>query len=479
MSTEYEPVIGLEIHCQLQTDSKIFSTESTEFGGEPNSQVNEYDLGLPGVLPVPNERAIEYAIRAGLALNCDIQNETEFARKNYFYPDLPKGYQISQHETPLLEGGHLDVETEDGIENRIGIDHIHLEEDAGKSTHVADKHKSLIDLNRTGVPLIEIVSEPDIRSAEQASAYFKKLRDIVVYLGISDGDMSEGSLRCDANVSVRPKGASEFGTRTELKNINSFKFVKDAIDYEINRHIERLQSGDSVVQQTRLYDPDAGQTVSMRKKEESHDYRYFSEPDVPTVEISEAWVDEIRRDLPELPEEKKERYTQQLSLDEYDADVIARDRQLAEYFESAVDAYPDNPEDIANWIINNLLAALNEDETLDSIEVEPGQLGDLISLIDTDTISGNIAQDVFEKMIETGEDPESIVEQEGLKQISDKGELEDIVKDIIEENPDNVEAYRDGKQQLIGWFIGQVMQATNGQANPQVAREVLQQKLQE
>jgi aspartyl-tRNA(Asn)/glutamyl-tRNA(Gln) amidotransferase subunit B len=475
---KYEVVIGLEVHVQLQTKSKIFSSASAAYGAQPNTQVSEVDLGLPGVLPVLNRTAVEYAMRAGFALNCEVREWSQFARKNYFYPDLPKGYQISQFEYPLCEHGHLDIELEDSEEKkRVGIVRIHMEEDAGKSTHVEDRPYSLVDLNRAGVPLIEIVSAPDMRSADEAVAYLKELRNIVVYLGVSDGNMQEGSFRCDSNVSIRPKGQEELGTRTELKNINSFKFIKDAINYEIDRQIELVEAGGEVVQETRLYNPSKGETFAMRSKEESHDYRYFPEPDLPPLVIDEAWREEVRESLPELPAEKRARYQEEYELSAYDAGVLTDDRLLAEYFERAVDAYADNPKGVANWVINELLGRLDAQTTIETVAVRPPELGKLVRLIDEDVISGKIAKQVFEEMLASGGDPEEIVEEKGLKQISDEGALGEIIDGIIADNPDQVATYREGNTNIVGWFVGQVMQATKGQANPQLANQMLRERL--
>jgi aspartyl-tRNA(Asn)/glutamyl-tRNA(Gln) amidotransferase subunit B len=477
---KYEVVIGLEVHVQLQTKSKIFSPASASYGAEPNSQVSEVDLGLPGVLPVLNRTAVEYAMRAGFALDCDVREWSEFSRKNYFYPDLPKGYQISQFQYPICEGGHLDIEVEDADDKkRIGITRIHMEEDAGKSTHVEDRPYSLVDLNRAGVPLIEIVSEPDLRSPEEAVAYLKELRNIVVYLGITDGNMQEGSFRCDSNVSVRPHGQEELGTRTELKNINSFKFIKDAVNFEIDRQIELVESGGEVVQETRLYNPDKGETFAMRSKEESHDYRYFPEPDLPPLVIDERWKDEVRESLPELPAQKRARYESEYELSAYDAGVLTDDRLLAEYFEQCVDTYADNPQGVANWIINELLGRLDAQTTLETLEVRPPELAKLVGLIDDDVISGKIAKQVFEEMLESGADPEKIVEDKGLTQISDEDALGEIIDGIIADNPEQVGQYRDGNTNLVGWFVGQVMQATKGQANPGMANQMLRKRLEE
>jgi aspartyl-tRNA(Asn)/glutamyl-tRNA(Gln) amidotransferase subunit B len=474
---KYEAVIGLEVHGQLLTDSKIFSSASTAFGADPNSQVSPVDLGLPGVLPVLNRKAVEFAMKAGLALNCEIRRWSQFARKNYFYPDLPKGYQISQFEFPICEEGHLDVPLEDGETSRIGITRIHMEEDAGKSSHVQGRPVSLVDLNRAGVPLIEIVSEPDIRSADEAVAYLKELRNILVYLRVCDGNMEEGSFRCDANVSVRPRGQEEFGTRAELKNINSFKFIRDAIEYEITRQVQLIEKGGEVVQETRLYNPDKGVTFAMRSKEESHDYRYFPEPDLPPLEIDDAWLEEVRGSLPELPAQKRARYTEDFGLSAYDAGVLTGDRALAEYYEQALDAYGDNPKGLANWVINELLSEVDSDTGLDDFAFGPQEVARLVELIDDDTISGKIAKQVFEEMLADGGDPDDIIEEQGLKQISDEGALVTMIQEVMDENPEQVQTYRDGNHNVLGWFIGQVMQKSRGQANPQAVNELLREML--
>ena len=469
----WELVVGCEIHCQLATNTKIFSSAPTTFGAEPNTQVNEVDLGLPGFLPVLNKPAVGFAVAAGLALDCTIHQTSIFARKNYFYPDLPKGYQISQHETPICEHGHLDVELEDGVK-RIGITRIHMEEDAGKSSHAGSS--SLVDLNRAGVPLIEIVSEPDMRHPDEVVAYLKEMRAIVQYLGVCDGNMEEGSFRCDANVSVRRRGETELGTRCELKNINSFKFVKDAINYEMRRQIELIESGQKVVQQTRLYNPDKGTTFAMRDKEESHDYRYFPEPDLPPMVVSDAWMAEIKSGLPELPAAKRSRYQAEFGLSAYDAGVLSADRPIAEYFEGAVHACPKDPKAVANWVINELLKETTADQVTD-LKVQPAQFGALVKLISENVISGKIAKQILPKMLESGDDPNDIVEREGLKQVTDEGAIAAIVDQIIAKNPDNVAEYRSGKEQLIGWFVGQVMKESRGKANPGVVNKLLREKL--
>ncbi len=465
----WEAVIGLEVHCQLQTASKIFSSASTAYGAAPNTQVNEVDLGLPGVLPVLNEKAVEFAIRAGVALHCAINQTTRFARKNYFYPDLPKGYQISQDEEPICVGGHLDISLDDGSTRRIGLTRIHMEEDAGKSSHQANAPYSLVDLNRAGVPLIEIVSEPDLRTPDEVVAYLKELHTIVRYLGVCDGNMEEGSFRCDANVSVRRPGAP-LGTRCELKNINSFKFVKDAVIYEIGRQVDLLEDGGQIIQQTRLYNPDNGITYAMRSKEESHDYRYFPDPDLPPLVIADDWLDRVRSEMPELPAARRERYTSQYELSPYDAGVLCAERAVADYFEAAVAAH-DNAKGIANWIINETLREWSDLSV--AFPVTPASLAKLIQLVDDDVINGKIAKQVFADAIESGDDPEAIVERKGLKQITDTSAIEDVIRGLMTDNPDNVAEYRAGKVQIVGWFVGQVMRATRGQANPKLVNELL------
>ena len=472
---EYEPVIGLEVHAQLLTKSKIFSPASTEFGAPPNSQVNPICLGMPGVLPVLNRKALEYAVKAALALNCKIHSRSRFARKNYFYPDLPKGYQISQYEEPFSTDGWLEIGT-NGSAKKIRITRVHLEEDAGKLIHDNTGNSSFVDLNRAGVPLIEIVSEPDIRSPEEAIEYMKKLRSIVRYIGVCDGNMEEGSLRCDANVSVRPRGSKELGTKAEVKNVNSFKFVQKAIEYEIKRQISLLESGEKVVQETRLFDSAKGVTFSMRTKEEAHDYRYFPDPDLLPVVIEEDWIDEIRESLPELPDERYKRFIEEYKLPEQDASVLTASKEIADYFEQCVRLY-ENPKTVSNWIMTEILREIKEGDELDSIPVTSERLAELLILIDDGTISGKIAKDIFADMVSSGKSAREIVKEKGIKQISDRPELETIVAEILRKHPEEISRYRGGEEKLIGFFVGQVMKATQGKANPKVVNDILRSEL--
>lgn len=475
----YEIVIGLEVHCQLMTQTKIFSSASTMYGAEPNSQVCEVDLGLPGALPVLNRHAVSLAMKAGLALGCTINRWSQFARKNYFYPDLPKGYQISQHEHPICSEGAVEIELDGQPNKRVEIERIHMEEDAGKSSHLSGHPYSLINLNRAGVPLIEIVSRPDMRSADEAVAYLKALHAVVVYLGVCDGNMEEGSFRCDANVSVRPKGQEVLGTRTELKNINSFKFVRDAINYEARRQVALLERGESVIQQTRLYNPDKGETFAMRDKEESHDYRYFPCPDLPPLIIDDAWYDGIVSSMPELPAQKYERYQTQWGLSQKDAGVLSSDRGLIEFFEAAAELHPENIKGLANWTINELLreVKLGDDDAFGQVAITPQHLAALVRMIDEERISGKIAKNVFAKMLEDGQMPEVIVEANGWQLISDPEQLGQIIDELMAKHEDKVKQFRAGKVKLRGFFVGQAMKATGGQGNPRVLNAVLDQKL--
>ncbi|MCR5220571.1 MAG: Asp-tRNA(Asn)/Glu-tRNA(Gln) amidotransferase subunit GatB [bacterium] len=475
---KYEAVIGLEVHTQLSTNTKIFCGCSTAFGAPPNTHTCPVCLGLPGALPVLNRTVVEYAIRLGLVTHCEIAPRSIFARKNYFYPDLPKGYQISQYELPICAHGHLEITTEDGGAKTIGITRIHMEEDAGKLIHPGHgAPHSLVDLNRACTPLLEIVSEPDMRSADEAVAYLRKLHQTVVYLGICDGNMEEGSFRCDANVSVRPVGQKEFGTRAELKNINSFRFVKQAIEYEIDRQIDLIESGGTVVQETRLFDSATGETRSMRGKEEAHDYRYFPDPDLVPVVIEDGWIEEIRATLPELPEAKIARFTEDLHLPRQDAEVLAAERALADYFEACV-AVHNNPKGCANWIMVEVIRALNEGGiTIEQCPLPPERLAELVRRIDDNTISGKIAKTVFQEMWQSGQSADEIIAARGLRQVTDTGAIEKIVDDIIAANPGQVEQFRAGKEKLLGFFVGQIMKASKGKANPQAVNDILMKKL--
>lgn len=473
---EFETVIGLEVHVELATKTKIFCGCSTEFGAPPNTHVCPVCLGHPGVLPVLNRRALELAMKAALALNCRIARESKFDRKNYFYPDLPKAYQISQYDMPIGEDGYIEIEV-DGRTKRIGITRVHLEEDAGKLMHSADGLHSLVDFNRVGVPLIEIVSEPDMRSPEEARAYLEKLKAIMQYCEISDVRMEEGSLRCDANISLRPAGSTSFGTKTEIKNLNSFRNVQRGLEYEQERQRQILLSGGEVVQETRRWDEATGQTVSMRSKEEAHDYRYFPEPDLVALSIDDAWVERIRQTIPELPDARKRRFIEQYGLPAYDAGVLTASKGVADFFDEAV-RYADDPKAVSNWMMGELLGHMNQSGLeIGQVKVTPKGLAKLIGLIREGTISTKIAKTVFAEMFETGKDPESIIEEKGLVQISDEGALAAIVDKVIEANPKSVADYKGGKEKALGALVGQVMKKTKGKANPQLVNKLLKERL--
>ena len=475
---QWETVIGLEIHTQLATKSKIFSGASTAFGAEPNTQACAVDLGLPGVLPVLNVEAVNMAIKFALAIDAEIGRESVFARKNYFYPDLPKGYQISQFELPIVGKGEVTISPEEGVHKVIGVTRAHLEEDAGKSLHDQFPDMTGIDLNRAGTPLLEIVSEPDMRSAKEAVAYARKIHALVQFLDICDGNMQEGSFRCDANVSVRLKGDDQLGTRTELKNINSFRFLERAINYEIERQIELIEDGGTVVQETRLYDADKHETRSMRSKEEANDYRYFPDPDLLPVVIRDEDIERIRATLPELPEQKHQRYMQELKLSDYNAELLSGSREIAEYFEAALDEAPELSGQLANWILGDLTGALNKSELgFAASPVSPGQLAGLLKRIADNTISGKIAKEVFEAMWNGEGSADEIIENRGLKQITDSGAIEKIIDDVIANNPDQVEQFRAGKEKVLGFLVGQVMKLSAGKANPGQVNQMLRDKL--
>ncbi|MEQ8733879.1 MAG: Asp-tRNA(Asn)/Glu-tRNA(Gln) amidotransferase subunit GatB [Rhodospirillaceae bacterium] len=473
---DWEVVIGLEVHAQVISNAKLFSGSPTDFGAEPNSQVSFVDAAMPGMLPVVNEVCVEQAVRTGLGLKAHINKRSVFARKNYFYADLPQGYQISQFELPIVGEGTLVLDLPEGETREVGIERLHLEQDAGKSIHDLHPSKSFIDLNRSGVALMEVVSKPDMRSPEEAGAYLRKLRSIVRYLGTCDGNMDEGSMRCDANVSVRPVGEDGLRTRCEIKNVNSVRFVMQAIEHEARRHVDVYESGGEITQETRLYDPSKGETRPMRSKEMAHDYRYFPDPDLLPLVFDDAYVEQIRATLPELPDEKKERFMTDFGLTPYDASVLVVERETANYFEDV--AKGRDAKAAANWVISNLFGALNKKGvSITDSPVTAENLGKLIDLITDNTISGRIAKDVFEIMVEEGKDPETIVEEKGLKQITDTGPIEAAIDQVMADNPDKVSDYRGGKDKLIGWFVGQVMKQTGGKANPGMLNELLKKKL--
>jgi aspartyl-tRNA(Asn)/glutamyl-tRNA(Gln) amidotransferase subunit B len=473
---KYEVVIGLEVHVQLSTKTKIFCQCSTEFGADANTHVCPVCLGMPGVLPVLNREVVQRAIKAGLALNCEIQSKNIFARKNYFYPDLPKGYQISQFELPICLNGHLNITMESGKEKRIGITRIHMEEDAGKSIHgenIGDSNASYVDLNRACTPLLEIVSEPDMRSSEEAKLYLQKLKSTIEYLDISDCNMEEGSFRCDANVSIRPFGQKEFGTRTEIKNMNSFKNVQKAIDYEVKRQAKIIDNGGSIIQETRLWDVNRSVTVSMRGKEDAHDYRYFPDPDLVPLNIDEEWIENVKKSLPELPEEKYQRLINEYKLPEYDASILTIDKSYANFFEKTVKIH-NNPKAVSNWIMSEVLRVINEKLChINETGISPEQLAKIIKMLDENQINSKAAKIIFDEIIETGKNPEDIVKEKGLSQISDTNVIEKAVKEIIEANPKEAERLKNGEKKLQGFFVGQVMKATKGKANPKLVNELL------
>ncbi|MDV2496450.1 MAG: Asp-tRNA(Asn)/Glu-tRNA(Gln) amidotransferase subunit GatB [bacterium] len=477
---EYEAVIGLEVHAQLLTKSKIFCHCPAAFGAEANTQTCPICTGMPGVLPVINREAVAFAIKTALVMGATINPHNRFARKNYFYPDLPKGYQISQYEQPLATGGSLTIEV-NGEAKSVGITRIHIEEDAGKlfhGEHLGDAKASFVDFNRCGVPLLEIVSEPDLRTTEEARLYLQKLRQLLRYIEVCDGNMEEGSFRCDANVSIKPVGSTELGTKAELKNMNSFRHVKHALEYELARQRDALESGEAVVQETRLWDPAQGITISMRGKEEAHDYRYFPEPDLVPLVVDEAWVAEVRSTLPELPDAKRARFESQYGLPPYDAGVLTASRALADYYEASVEGFADDPKMVANWVTSGLLGLLNRDgKEITESPLGPGALADLVRLVADGTISGKIAKEVFEEIYSTGRDARTIVADRGLEQISDAGALESVVAQVLADNADAAESYRSGKTQAMGFLVGQVMQATRGQANPKIVNELLRSAL--
>ena len=474
----WETIIGLEVHAQIISKSKLFSGASTNFGSEPNTQVSLVDAAMPGMLPVINKDCVEQAIKTGLGLNAKINKRSVFDRKNYFYPDLPQGYQISQFTQPIVGEGSIEIDLKDGSSKKIGITRLHLEQDAGKSVHDIEPTKSYIDLNRSGVALMEIVSEPDIRSAEEAQEYVKKLRSILRYIGTCDGNMEEGSLRCDVNISVRKKG-DELGTRAEIKNVNSIKSIGQAIDYEFERQTEIINSGGKVDQETRLFDEKKGETRSMRSKEEAHDYRYFPDPDLPPLEFSDDWIDEIKKNLPELPDVKKENLIDEYKISSYDASILVSDKNNVEFFDKIISENKKrNPKNVANWIIGELFALLNKNnlEIKDS-PIKTENLGELIDYIEDQTISGKIAKTVFEEMFNTKKRAKDIIEKKGLKQITDKSEIESLIDKVLENNKDKVDEYKSGKEKLFGYFVGQVKQETKGTANPGIVNDILKKKL--
>jgi aspartyl-tRNA(Asn)/glutamyl-tRNA(Gln) amidotransferase subunit B len=475
---KYEAVIGLEVHAQLQTNTKIFCGCETKFGEDANTHTCPVCIGMPGVLPVLNKKAVEFIVKTGLATHCTISSYSRFARKNYFYPDLPKGYQISQYELPVCEHGHVEIVV-DGKIKRIGLTRIHLEEDAGKNLHQPEGGASLVDLNRAGTPLMEIVSEPDIRTSEEASEYLKKLRAILRYIEVSDADMEKGNFRCDANVSIRPVGAKEFGTRAEVKNVNSFKFVQKALEYEIKRQAQILDDGGKVIQETRLFDSTKGVTFSMRSKEEAHDYRYFPEPDLVPIVVSRETVEAIRKTIPELPDARRERFAKDYGLPEYDADMLTQSRATAAYFEETA-KLSGQPKVASNWIMGELMRLLNaESKEIEDCPIRPDRLARMIKMINDGVISTKIAKTVFEEMYKTGKDAETVVKEQGLVQVSDTGAIETIIDEVVKANPAQASDYKAGKEKLFGFFVGQVMKASKGKANPELVNQLLKKKLTE
>jgi len=475
---DWETVIGLEIHAQIISKSKLFSGASTNFGSEPNTQVSLVDAAMPGMLPVINKDCVKQAIKTGLGLNAQINKRSVFDRKNYFYPDLPQGYQISQFTQPIVGKGSIEIDLKDGSSKKIGITRLHLEQDAGKSVHDLEPNKTYIDLNRSGIGLMEIVSEPDIRSAEEAQEYVKKLRSILRYIGTCDGNMEEGSLRCDVNISVRKKG-EELGTRSEIKNVNSIKSIGQAVDYEFKRQIEIINSGGKIDQETRLFDEKKGETRSMRIKEEAYDYRYFPDPDLPPLEIKDDWINQIKKNLPELPDVKKEKLIKEHKISSYEAAILVSDKNNVEFFDKIINENKKrNPKNIANWIIGDLFSLLNKNNLeIKNSPVKAEDLGELIDLIEDSTISGKIAKNVFEEMFKTKKKAKDIIEKKGLKQITNIDEIETIIDKVLNNNKDKVEEYKSGKEKLFGYFVGQVMQETEGTANPGIVNEILKKKL--
>ena len=470
----WETVIGLEIHVQLDTNSKIFSGASTAYGSEQNTNTSLIDLGYPGVLPVLNKDAVMMGIKFGLAIDAKISRRSIFARKNYFYPDLPKGYQISQYELPIVQSGKIEIELSDGTRKDIGITRAHLEEDAGKSIHDKFNSETAIDLNRAGTPLLEIVSEPDIRSAEEASSYMQKIHQLVRYLKISDGNMQEGSFRCDANVSVRPYGQKEFGTRAEVKNINSFRFVENAINFEVERQIDRLENGEEIIQETRLYDPERDETRPMRSKEEANDYRYFPDPDLLPLEIDEDTIDKIRESLPELFDAKVKRNIEDLKIKQTDGEEISRNMEIAEYFEATIDNFSDDAQLVSNWILSEVIAVLNrENIEINTFQIKPDRLASLLSRIQDNTISSKIAKDLFNQMLSNDKTVDEMIKEQGLEQITDEDSISQYVTEVLNEYSDQKDQYLAGKEQVLGFLVGQVMKRSKGKANPKLVNELI------